>query len=521
MKNKIILILIFFIAICFRWWLISDNQIYFWYDQARDAHVAQQIFLERDIKIQGPSASGTNDTIYHGVIYYYLIGFIYTIFNGNPFSVALTFGLINSLAIFLIYFLIEKVFNNKKMALIGAFLLAINFEHAQYSTWLSNPMMSLLPILIFFFLVWKLFYQFKTNQPVYLFVILGCSLGLIEQSAFYSIYFFSVILIGLFYLINHKKLSIKKIFSLKQIAIFIFSYILTISTMLLTQFKLFKAGIFNWQSLTNAVDGKTELVNLRIIEELLVSYLTKIIETIAPNMTLYGFILFIFILVVFFKKSKKSFVYFLLSWIFAPLWLFVIQFRNSPHMLIGVEYALLIFLAFLINYLILQKKYLYQLIVFIILLIYALSQLKAVHIVREQSTSIFTFQTGVMLNNELKVLDRTYQLTNNQPFSISVWGSPYEYYITWAYLYNWYGKNKYGYLPSYFGSNQSGKYGEELLKQKNQIGQVHFLIEEPEIVLIGDIYKQFIYKQNEFSKLKSSEKIGEYKLEIRETINKI
>lgn len=521
MKNKIILILIFFISIFFRWWLISDNQIYFWYDQARDAHVAQQIFLEHDIKIQGPSASGTNDTIYHGVIYYYFIGFLYIIFNGNPFLVALISGLINSLAIFLIYFLIEKIFKNEKMALIGAFLLAINFEHAQYSTWLSNPMMSLLPILIFFFLVWKLFYQFKKNQSLYLFIILGCSLGLIEQSAFYSIYFFSVILIGLFYLFNQKKLLTNQLFSLKQITTFVISYILTISTMLLTQFKLFKAGIFNWQSLTDAVNGKAGLVNLKIIEELITSYLTKIIETIAPNMTLYGFILFIFIFIIFFKKSKKSFIYFLLSWIFAPLWLFIIQFRNSPHMLIGVEYVLLILLAFLLNYLLVQRKYFYQLIVFIILLIYIFSQFKAVSVMRKQNTSIFTFQTGVMLENELKVIDRTYQLANNKPFSISLWGSPYEYYITWAYLYDWYGQNKYGYIPNYFGSNQNGKYGAKLLEQKNQIEQIHFLIEEPEIILVGDIYKQFIYKQNEFSKIKNSEKIGEYKLEIREAVNRI
>ena len=124
MKNKIILIFIFFIAVLFRWWLISNNQIYFWYDQARDAHVAQQIFLEHDLKIQGPSASGTNDTIYHGVIYYYFIGALYIIFSGNPFLVSMVLGLINSFAVFLIYFLIKKVFKNNKLALSGAFLFA-------------------------------------------------------------------------------------------------------------------------------------------------------------------------------------------------------------------------------------------------------------------------------------------------------------------------------------------------------------------------------------------------------------
>ena len=154
LKNpRLILLVIFLLAFAFRYWLIADQHIYFWYDQARDAYLAQQIYLERDLKIQGPSASGTNDTIYHGVFYYYFIGFFYTVFAGDPFLVTIIMALINSAAVFLLYFLINAIFKNKTMALLGAFLLALNFEHAQYSTWLSNPMMGLLPLLVFFLLI--------------------------------------------------------------------------------------------------------------------------------------------------------------------------------------------------------------------------------------------------------------------------------------------------------------------------------------------------------------------------------
>ena len=190
-------------------------------------------------------------------------------------------------------------------------------------------------------------------------------------------------------------------------------------------------------------------------------------------------------------------------------------------MLIGAEYVLIIFLAFLLNYLLKQRRFFSKFVLSAILIFYIFAQLRTVSLVRAQSTSIFTFQKGVMLNNELKLLDRTYELAEKQHFSISVWGSPYEYYITWAYLYDWYGKNKYNYVPSYFGSNQAGKYGEKLLFQKNEIEQVHFLIEEPEIILVGDIYQKFINKQNEISKVNDSEKIDEYKLELREKLGDI
>ena len=110
MKNKQIkihasLMMLVIIAILFRYWLVSDNHIYFWYDQARDALVSQQMIFDKDIKIQGPSASGTNDTIYHGVLYYYILGPLYVLFNGDPYFVAIAFGTINSFGVVLIYYL--------------------------------------------------------------------------------------------------------------------------------------------------------------------------------------------------------------------------------------------------------------------------------------------------------------------------------------------------------------------------------------------------------------------------------
>ena len=69
-KQLLVFLFVFFLAIFFRLLSIRDNKIYFWFDQARDANLSRQIIENKDLKIQGPSASGTNDTIYHGVLYY-------------------------------------------------------------------------------------------------------------------------------------------------------------------------------------------------------------------------------------------------------------------------------------------------------------------------------------------------------------------------------------------------------------------------------------------------------------------
>lgn len=92
-------LLFIFIGSILRLWLISDNNVLFWYDQARDAIVARQIISDRDLKTQGPSASGTDDTINHGVLNYYVIAPLYEIADGNPQFVSGALGIISMLAL--------------------------------------------------------------------------------------------------------------------------------------------------------------------------------------------------------------------------------------------------------------------------------------------------------------------------------------------------------------------------------------------------------------------------------------
>lgn len=509
------LILIFIIAIFFRSFLISDNLVYFWFDQARDANISQEIIANKDLKIQGPSASGTNDTIYHGVFYYYLLGPIYTIFSGNPFLASLAFGLLNSFSVFILYILVERLFNNKRIALLSAFLLAISFEHSQYSTWLSNPMMGLIPILFFFLSLWMIFYQEKKVQTLKWMAIMGLSLGLIEQSAFYSIYFFVPIIFGIIYLSKKSKVVFFRLFSMKEILAFLITYTLTIATMIINQLMLYKAGIFTLNGLEKSVGNNNVLTNPKIILEIFNIYFDKNISTLTPFENTLGILFIIFVLIISIKFLKKSILFFLFSWLTAPLWLFIFHFRSSPHMLLGIEYVIIILLSFSLIYLFNHKRNFLKILSIIILFTYVSLQFKAIIYIRQIESSIFTFQQGVMLRNELKLIDKTYQIANNKPFSISIWGSPYEYYISWAYLYDWYGKKKYGYVPTYYGTSQVGKFGSNLLTQNNHPEKIHFLIEEPNIILIGDIYESFIENQNSSSTILEVDKFGNYNLQSR------
>jgi len=138
--------LILLAGILFRWFLIENGNILFWYDQARDAIVSQEIINNLDLKIQGPSASGTNDSVHHGVLYYYLIAPLYAIFKGNPIMVSFSLGLLSLLTIWPITWLTWRFTKSKIMALAAATLYALSVESSQTGTWLSNPMISIISV---------------------------------------------------------------------------------------------------------------------------------------------------------------------------------------------------------------------------------------------------------------------------------------------------------------------------------------------------------------------------------------
>lgn len=496
------------ISFLFRWYLISDYHISFWFDQSRDAYISQKIISEQDIKIQGPSASGTNDTIYHGVLYYYIIAPFYYFFGGDPTYPSLLLSFIGSLAIIPIYYLVKDISGSHKAGYFASLLFAFSAEAAQMSNWLSNPSIALPIICLFYLTLWKCCFQ-KQRTNFWFIVMLIC-LGLGLQSAIWLVYLWGALTIGLYSLTDGNWRLLFRHVSKSTIVIGLLLFFLTIASLIVTQLKLAQAGVFTPQTLFSSM-GRNELFNLANLTGILTMYTEKILKSIFPPYPILSF-LFLLLLLLRMQLIEKSTRLLLIIWLSAPLWLLAIHTRNTIHALIGIEIALYVFISIWIW----RNKAKDKMFIIGFAVMFIASNIAQVQGYRATRTNTFTPQNGVFLKDQLSLIDTTYKLAKSQPFSISSFTNPYGYNITWAYLYNWYGKNKFGYIPTFYGYNQTGLFGEGLLRQTNKPDDIHFTIIEPNTGTPQVIFEEFTTDQNHQAGLITEElSFGSLKLQQR------
>ena len=243
-KTILIIFLFWLLSTLIRSYGVRNYNFPYWFDLGRDAIVSREIIENKDIKIQGPSASGTDDTIYHGVMFYYLIGPLYTLFQGDPQYVMYAVIAFSSLGIIPFYLLTLSITKKEKIANIAAILYIFSHEMFKGATWLSNPVIATVSLPFFFYFFWQIF--FEKNRKLLPWLLL--SLAVTHQAGILYAPWWLLIFIGFF--IEYKENTIKK-WKLSTIIYSAIAYTLGVSTMILTQLKLMAAGIFTLESLSN------------------------------------------------------------------------------------------------------------------------------------------------------------------------------------------------------------------------------------------------------------------------------
>lgn len=440
MKKKtyviILLSLLIFIGLFLRlkYW---PDFLTFGYEQARDAQLSTTIYSQRKLTLLGPTTE--IEGVFHGPIYYYLIGLIYLLFGKNPSWVALWHILMNLSCIPIIFWVGKKLFS-QRVGLIAAAMFAISYEVISYSLWLSNPSPGLPFIILTYFFFYRAFKENLKFLPLASFLLaISISFDLIIV-----VNLFGAIALGLIY--NKKRIN------LKTLVVSFLAFVIP-----LINYPLFETrhGFLMTRKLLSVLGSQdNEFKNI-------FQYLFTFSEGLAKEFAnvffpIHGFfagLLMLALLVFLWKnlhqKKLGSTPYgLILVWLLVNFTTFLISaaVTNSEFSYFGVNAAFsLLFAAFLDN-LILKKKLFY---VILISLLVVLGSLRAWQkFLPNPQRRLFDSQRGVILRDTLATIDYTYSQSNKKPFFIDTVTVPLFISPLWDYLYSWYGQEKYGYIPT-------------------------------------------------------------------------
>lgn len=502
MKTKLIIFLILLLGITLR--LIYFRQpTTFFYDQARDAISSLEIWQNDPIKIIGP-ASDTQG-LFHGPLYWYLISPFYYFSNGNVWVVRLLLILINCVNIFVIYKFTESLFKNKKISFLASFLFAISFEAIQYARWLSNPGPAILTINLSF---WSLYMLIKGKKwaLVSLFFFWGLSIQLQLFLLYQSVIFLIVWLLV-------------KGFKIPKVPVKIYlaasaTFLITISSYIISEIKFKFQGskaLLGLVSENNVSTNIFQSIKLFIKNLNLVTY-----HNIAGINKQYALILLVLIilltLVSIRKNNNKNSLIILLVWLFSPIIAYILKGPNSYFLNIGILVPLIILSSYLlVSY---SKKYLAITIVIIAISVYG--NIFQVITKNKEGEILFTVQEQMILGNELKVIDWIYKESEGKSFKLNTITAPMFINTTWSYLFNWYGLNKYDYMPYWWGETQVDVPGSKIKFADKSNSNLHFLIIEPRSTDDKVYINAIISLENTRSKVIKTEKIGTFTVEKRE-----
>lgn len=439
MRRKYLpLFLILILGIFLRIYNINETLL-FHFDQGYHGLAIKEIWENKRLVLLGHKTDV--EGIFHGSTFYYLMLPIYLISSWDPSRVSLILAFLDGLSIIFI-FLIGKELLSRKAGLFAALLYATSYSLISYSRWLSN--VTLIPLFstIFFFLLLR---SYKNNSHYF---PLACFFaGLITQLNGAIGFFFLPLLASFFYFLRKKLL--KKKMSLLISAIFFLIPILPLiffdlrHNFLVSRsiFRMFSQGgslDFNFKSLfLSSTKLKIELVNL-------FSY--KL-----PLVALSMFILTIVAIWHSWKKKEKSFkmVKLLLFSLLVPF-LGLLLYPGGIHgfFMVSLLPLFVLVVSFGLSYWLKVKAL--KPAMFVITASVIIVNLYHWQGFLKPGFNLIPIGTRnlITLEDRKQAIDFIYEKATGKPFVTLIYIIPYSQEQPWDYVFSWYGRQKYGYLPN-------------------------------------------------------------------------
>lgn len=435
LKTNLLIILIWLFGLFLRSYRQGDL-LGFYYDQGRDALIAQDIITGKNFPTIGPTTGIQG--LYLGPFWFYLITPGYFLGKGDPAIASLFIGFLESLTIPLIYLLLKKYWN-KTGAILAATFWSLSYYLILSSRWFSNP--SPLPFFVVF-IIYLLLQVFKEKQYKYLPLIsflLGICLQLEAASA---VFFIPTILI--FSLINYRILiKIKFKFWFQAIISFFVLLIPQLAFEIKNNFLITKNFFGFLTGKVNSASGKSwAFPTLPFIKDRFLDFYKILFSKLDTNVTwisIVFLIIFIFSVILLLTKLKDKFIQLLLLWLFVPLFLLLFFVGNYGNLydyyLTGFFPAF--FIIFSLGITFFNKSILSKLLLIVVIILFYIGNIS---FIRNKLSAWIDGPEHITLGNQKWALNKICQETKDKKYNLSVYVPPFTPY-SYDYLMNWYVKN--------------------------------------------------------------------------------
>lgn len=492
-----VLLIAFFLAA-----IPLPKQLFFYFDQARDAFSAYGIWHNFHLPILGPMTDIPG--LFHGVFWYYFLAIPYFLGNNNFYFTGYFLLILCFLTLPICGYLTHKLFNNFFITATALVLYAFSPLFQISTRWVSNPVLSLLvtPFLLLF--LWK----YISRQNVKDAVLLGLFYGLLIQSNFAFVFF--LLLLSVYWLTFRLKFRIGEIIS------FTIGLLISLSSYIIAEVKFHGRGIIaliDYIKTSHSSPSAPFALPVNIANK----YLDSLSVSILPFSTLFIILILLVGTLILLKKilskslkADKKPVLFLAIW---QLNVILFELFNT-----GISRSMFVFLPSLLPLIILGSYLLYitvkrPLLLYFVIIVIVCFQIGINLSWIERTLNPLTVQLGMTYANELKIVDYTYSASNYKKFTINTITNPLYIDTTWAYLYQFYGNNKYHYLPYWDGRDQRGYLGE--LPLASNPTKTRYLIIEPTTGIPDFFVKEAINAENTKSTLVSTLKVENFVVEKR------
>lgn len=496
---KKILFLLFILAILVRFLYFPEN-VYFAYDQARDSFTALEI-LKGTPKFIGPP-SFASDKLFAGPLIYYVYALPYALFDKNPEAVSFFLRILNSLGVLLVYFIGVAIFN-KKAGLLAALLFAFSYEQSQYALFISHQPLAVIPVLLFYLGLSLLI--FKNESKGIILAMFGWGISM-------QFHYGYILLAGAlltFALVFRKNILLLRP---RHVLLSFFALFITVSTYIAVEVKHgFIVSLFSQPSLgfkPTLYFRETLFIVNRFFHD---SFLANYSYTPIVAILLIGIFIFLFI-----KKQLRAKLIFLLIWFFWGLAPYLLSGVPSYYYSAAASVSLLIFVSYVISKLISRQIFVGIAILFGIIAnnLYLITTVNSQGVNRDM-----VIQSGMLVSDQKRVLDYIYSSVSNRPFSVNALSIPLNVNTTWSYLFEWYGENKYHYLPTWGGDAAAGFSGSlVVIKDRAKLPMDQFLIVEPTVGIREAYQENFFREESYFSKIIEVKKFGTINVQKRQKI---